>query len=129
MKKQKDYKIAYNNALKWMSGLYPGLHGKTKEEAELYFPELKNLESEKIKKELIDFCKDNNFKKWTEWLNNLKTPEESLEISSETYNDIVNACLFGDDNTDNADNNVKITTKNDDHDYDKEIKNALLNYI
>lgn len=36
-----------------MRELYPGLHGATKEDAELYFPELKESNDEKIRKEAI----------------------------------------------------------------------------
>lgn len=39
---------AYNEALEWMRELYPGLHGATKEDAEHYFPELKESEDERI---------------------------------------------------------------------------------
>lgn len=34
-----DYEQKYKAALEWMQGMYGGLHGKTKEEAEKYFPE------------------------------------------------------------------------------------------
>lgn len=37
---------AYDMALAWMRELYPGLHGATKEDAEHYFPELRESESE-----------------------------------------------------------------------------------
>ena len=39
-----DYEQKYKAALGWMQGLYDGLHGKTKEEAETYFPELKEMD-------------------------------------------------------------------------------------
>lgn len=35
--------------------MYDGLHGKTKEEAEHFFPELKESEDEKIRKAIITF--------------------------------------------------------------------------
>ena len=44
---------AYDEALKWMRELYPGLHGATKEDAEHYFPELRESEDERIRKALI----------------------------------------------------------------------------
>lgn len=50
-----DYEKKYKEALGWMQSLYNGLHGKTKEEAEKYFPELKESEDEKIRKGIIDF--------------------------------------------------------------------------
>ncbi len=46
---------AYDEALKWMRELYPGLHGATKEDAEHYFPQLRESEDERIRKFLIDY--------------------------------------------------------------------------
>lgn len=40
---------AYDKALKWMRELYPGLNGATKEDAEHYFPELRESEDERIR--------------------------------------------------------------------------------
>lgn len=54
--KNMDYEKKYNEALNWMRELYPGLHGATKEDAEHYFPELKeseDSEDERIRKWLI----------------------------------------------------------------------------
>lgn len=48
-----DYERKYKDALKWMQSLYDGLHGATKEEAEHYFPELKENKSERVRKGLI----------------------------------------------------------------------------
>lgn len=47
--------LAYDEALKWMRELYPGLHGADKEDAEHYFPQLRESEGERIRKEIIDF--------------------------------------------------------------------------
>lgn len=52
-----DYEKKYKEALEWMKSLYNGLHGATKEEAEKYFPELKESEDEKIRKALVRFHK------------------------------------------------------------------------
>ena len=41
-----NYEEKYKSALKWMQSLYGGLHGATKEEAEKYFPELKEPNDE-----------------------------------------------------------------------------------
>ena len=38
----------YDEALEWMRELYPGLHGATKEDAEHYFPKLKESEDERM---------------------------------------------------------------------------------
>ena len=51
----KSYEQKYKAALEWMQGMYGGLHGKTKEEAEKYFPELAESEDEKIRKAIITF--------------------------------------------------------------------------
>lgn len=48
-----NYEDKYNEALKWMRSLYDGLHGATKEDAEHYFPELKESEDESIRKDII----------------------------------------------------------------------------
>ena len=53
-----SYEKKYKEALGWMKSLYGGLHGKTKEEAEKYFPELAESEDERIRKELIAEVKD-----------------------------------------------------------------------
>lgn len=52
-----NYEQKYKEALGWMQSLYKGLHGITKEDAEHYFPELKESEDERIRKELIEFVK------------------------------------------------------------------------
>jgi hypothetical protein len=49
-----DYEKKYNEALKWMRELYPGLHGATKEDAEHFFPELRESEDERIRRILIE---------------------------------------------------------------------------
>lgn len=50
-----DYEKAYNEALGWMRKIYPTLTGTNKEDAEHYFPELKESEDEMIRKEIIEF--------------------------------------------------------------------------
>lgn len=50
-----DYERKYKEALEWMQSLYSGLHGATKEEAEKYFPELKDSEDERIVKCLLNY--------------------------------------------------------------------------
>ena len=49
----KSYEQKYKEALDWMQSLYSGLHGATKEDAEHYFPELKEDNDERIRKGLI----------------------------------------------------------------------------
>ena len=45
----------YKEALNWMQKIYPTLTGANKEDAEHYFPELKDSEDEKIRKEIIEY--------------------------------------------------------------------------
>lgn len=52
-----NYEEKYKAALGWMQGLYNGLHGKTKEEAEKFFPELAESEDERIRKAILSGLK------------------------------------------------------------------------
>ena len=56
-----DYKQKYEEALGWMQSLYNGLHGKTKEEAEHFFPELAESEDERIRKLILLTIKSQGF--------------------------------------------------------------------
>ena len=84
----------YDEALNWMRELYPGLHGATKEDAEHYFPELKeseDSEDERIRKFLlrlakrcsensIDFSGDIKKKDVIAWLEKQKEQKPSINI-------------------------------------------------
>ena len=83
-----NYEQKYKAALGWMQGLYNGLHGKTKEEAERFFPELKESEDEKIKELLKHYLevrrcqtKDNeeyiNCNHFLAWLEKQESVEET----------------------------------------------------
>ena len=48
-----DYEKKYTEALGWMQSVYPTMTGAVKEDAEHYFPELKEMENERIRKSLI----------------------------------------------------------------------------
>lgn len=67
-----NYEEKYKAALGWMQSLYKGLHGATKEDAEHYFPELKESEGEKIKREIVAYINEladlKNEKIPTSWL-------------------------------------------------------------
>ena len=89
------YEQKYKAALEWMQGMYGGLHGKTKEEAEKYFPELAESEDEKIEKEIIAFLKENletgraeetwslsGLKRWIAWLEKQATKSVNIDIES-----------------------------------------------
>ena len=75
---------------------------------ESLFPELKEPEDEKIRKYPIDvvndYCKGSEHDGCIAWLEKqgeqkpvfeIKTPEESLGINSDTYNKIVDECIYG----------------------------------
>lgn len=105
-----DYKEKYMKALEWMQSLYDGLHGATKEEAEHYFPELKESEDEQIRKKLICFVENwKNFRpnspfddyavytsdsgecdKFLAWLEKQEEPKDKGEISDgyHTFNEL-----------------------------------------
>jgi len=89
------------------------LHQPVKDVLEHVFPELAESEDERIRKELIRAFKSlNTIKVWNgiertdiiAWLEKqgeqkpvfeIKTPEESLGIDSDTYNKIVDECIYG----------------------------------
>ena len=48
-----DYEKKYKEALNWMRSIYPTMQGADREDAEHYFPELKESEDERIRKGLI----------------------------------------------------------------------------
>lgn len=50
-----NYERKYKKALEWMQSLYSGLHGTTKEEAEKYFPELKESKDDRIVRCLLNY--------------------------------------------------------------------------
>lgn len=67
-----NYEQKYKEALEWMRSVYDGLHGATKEDAEHYFPELKENEDERIRQEIRNFIWEYPDKlperdKWLTW--------------------------------------------------------------
>lgn len=80
----------YDEALEWMRELYPGLHGATKEDAEHYFPELKESEDERmlgvIRLALTDVPEERfttegtSFLKVLAWLEKQKEQKPSIKI-------------------------------------------------
>lgn len=96
-----DYERKYKEALDWMQSLYDGLHGATKEEAEHYFPELKESEDERIRKGLIKavsrifeghklFDTDVTREEALAWLEKQGEPKDKGEISDgyHTFNEL-----------------------------------------
>ena len=53
----KEKAQAYDKALNWMRTIYPSLSGADKEDAEHFFPQLRESEEERIRKALIDALK------------------------------------------------------------------------
>lgn len=91
------YEQKYKAALEWMQGMYGGLHGKTKEEAEKYFPELQESEDEKVKRiihsisnkisfHLHDIFTEEEFQCFDAWSNAWleKQGEQNLASSAKT---------------------------------------------
>ena len=106
------YEQKYKEALGWMQKLYDGLSGATKEDAEHYFPELKENEDEKIRRQIINFLKEFecdhyrnlDFSSWLAWLekqgeskivwHNLseEEPDEDVELLCE----YIGGCVWHD---------------------------------
>lgn len=109
-----DYEKKYKEALRWMQSLYGGLHGATKEDAEHYFPELKD-EDERIRKEIIDFLElphpqfvgKRDHELWIAWLEKQVNKSVNIDVESMVssyeqrlksqggtkYSPLVNMCL------------------------------------
>lgn len=54
-----NYEKKYFDALNWMIALYPSLKGSVKEDAEHFFPELKESKEERIKKAIMHILTEN----------------------------------------------------------------------
>lgn len=98
---------AYDEAIKRLEDIKTGKCQKTFVFTEglfdYIFPELKESDGEKwIPKEIAKYLKEKgDFRScWLAWLEKqceqkIKTPEESLGIDSDTYNKIVDECIYG----------------------------------
>lgn len=75
----------YNKALEWMRGVYPTLTGAAQEDAEHFFPELKESEDERIRKFLIDILSQGTWRK--EWPFGPNKVVAWLERQSQTQSD------------------------------------------
>jgi len=88
-----DYEKAYKEALErmksWVRGEHPECFTEAQKAAEFIFPELKESEDERIRKEIIDFILDNetnegdDINRWLVWLEKqgkYKSPEEDAKI-------------------------------------------------
>lgn len=94
-----DYEKKYKEALGWMKSVYPTMTGAVKEDAEHYFPELKESEDERIRKGIIrnlEYLMDraegfvkNELKERIAWL---KKQGEHTEWSEEDKKMIINIC-------------------------------------
>ena len=100
----------YDEALSWMGELYPTMEGAMKEDAEHYFPELKESEDERIRKEIRDYLyndlhnisqltpRTNEFEKWLAWIE--KQGEQKQEWSEEDLISLGYLATFVDENGD-----------------------------
>lgn len=95
-----DYKQKYKEALTWVESIYHELSHDRQMEAEAFFPELKESEDEKIRKEILLFCQGRannypnapmygNIRKWIAWL------EKQGEQKPITFNNahVINSAL------------------------------------
>ena len=98
-----DYEKAYKNALTHAREIHRN-EGEKRRDMEWLFPELKESEDEKMRKEIVEYLKKNLRLEWATWLEKrgeqkptieMKSAEESLGIDSETYNKIVDECIYG----------------------------------
>ena len=78
-----DYEKKYNEALNWMRELYPGLHGATKEDAEHYFPELRESEDEIHRKWILEYIYDGLQKADEQFKDHFKSAIDWLEKQKE----------------------------------------------
>ena len=82
-----DYEKKYNEALGWMQQLYPCLYGQFREDAERFFPELKESGDEWFIKELqgflesygADYFGTGEWQKFHVWLENQKEQEHPCD--------------------------------------------------
>lgn len=104
-----DYEKKYKEALAWISSLHPTMEGAVRENAERYFPEIKESEDERIKKDLYAFLddvwhlgKDADFDKWgkadcSDWMEWVEKQGEQKPITDfsnlRTWKYIVDAVL------------------------------------
>jgi hypothetical protein len=111
--KAKAYDEAIERMKSWARGEHPECFTEAQKAAEFIFPELKESEDEKIRKSIIEhleylgkYCSESmpDVDKWIAWLEKqgeqkhiveMKSAEESLGIDSETYNKIVDECIYG----------------------------------
>ena len=88
------------------------------------FPELAESDGEKVREELIKHLKEgaegyepaggsSDYQRWLAWLEKqgeqkfeMKTAEESLGIDSDTYNKIVDECIFGEQKAEENKGNI-----------------------
>ena len=86
-----DYEKKYKEALSWIKDVYPTFEGATKKDAEHFFPELRESEDEKIRKEIISALKFANVKgvydKHIAWLEK----QDKQKPINDTDEDIVEA--------------------------------------
>lgn len=81
--KDNIYERKYKEALEWMRSVYDGLHGAIKEDAEHYFPELKENENEYIRQRIIhalrgDVLDMEETIKGIAWLEKQKVTDEEI---------------------------------------------------
>lgn len=55
-----NYEQKYKSALEWMCSIYPTMQGAEKEDAEHYFPELRESKDERIRKAILELVRQSS---------------------------------------------------------------------
>lgn len=100
-----DYKQKYEEAKEWIESIYLELTYEQQKQAETFFPELKESEDERIRKEIMDFVvgptilNDGKREKYLAWLEKQgeQKPITKMSVSDELYEHIRNTCACIDD--------------------------------
>ena len=92
---EKKYKDALERMKSWAKGEHPECFTEAQKAAEFVFPELKESEGEKIRKELMDFvvdntiCTDERREKWIAWIEKQGEPNTVVVIPKFREGDVI----------------------------------------
>lgn len=99
-----DYEKKYKDAQKWLEGVFMELSHERQMEAEAFFPEIKESNDERIRKELLDYIdKSTGCKEWVAWLE--KQGDKNPTWSEEDMNNLNNIIWL----CDNSIKNIEYT--------------------
>ena len=96
------YEKKYKEAQSWIEKIYPTLQHEQQMEAEAFFPELKESEDERIRKDIIDYFQSDWAKEegitrpdWIAWLEKQGEQKVNYTTLVETGNGEINALVTG----------------------------------